>query len=151
VFKKLTEDSPVIENTLRQYCEKYAPVAELLKMSGEDRRGFQRHPVLLHTKNILLDPFGDKKKRAFSAELFDISRQGFAFTIRISKSDNARLLLGRPIVTTIFINDEALPELNGVIVGVRLHEPIMQDYSVHVKLSKKIDEAVLRRIVASGK
>lgn len=151
VFKKLTEDTFVIESTLRKYCEQYAPVAELLKMSGEDRRDFPRYSVLLHTRNILLDPFGNKKKRTFSAELFDISRQGLAFTIRISKSDNARLLLGRPIVTTIFIKDEALSKLTGVIVGVRLHEPIMQDYSVHVKLSKNIDQAVFKRIVASGK
>lgn len=151
VFKKLVEDSPIIETTLRRYCQKYEQVAELLKMSGEDRREYPRHSVRLQTRNILQDPFGNKKKRIFRGELFDISRQGYAFTIRISKSDNARLLLGRYIRTTIFIKDEELPEQNGVIVGVRLHEPVMQDYSVHVKLSKKIDGAIFKRILSSGK
>ncbi len=151
VFAKIVEESPLIESTLRKYCEKYAQVAELIKMSGDDRREFPRHSVLLHTRNVLLDPFGSKNKRTFSGELFDISRQGLAFTIRISKSDNARLLLGRHLMTSIYIKDEELPELTGVIVGVRLHEPIMQDYSVHVKLWKKIDGAVFKRIAASGK
>jgi len=151
VFKKLAENFPIIETTLRRYCQKYIQVAELLKMSGEDRREYPRHSVLLHTRNILQDPFGNKKKRVFRGELFNISRQGYAFTIRISKSDNARLLLGRHIRTIIFLKGEELPEQNGVIVGVRLHEPVMQDYSVHVKLSKKIDGAIFKRILSSGK
>jgi hypothetical protein len=97
---------------------------------------------------MLLDPFGNKGKRSFNGELFDISRQGLAFTIRISNTDNARLLLGRHIMTTIIIGDEELTQQYGVIVGVRLYEPIKQDYSVHVKLSKKIDQAIFKRIVS---
>ncbi len=151
VFKKLAENYPIIETTLRRYCQKYVQVAELLKMSGEDRREYPRHSVLLHTRNILQDPFGNKKKRVFRGELFNISRLGYAFTIRISKTDNARLLLGRHIRTIIFIKDEELSEQNGVIVGVRLHEPVLQDYSIHVKLSKKIDGAIFKRILSSGK
>jgi hypothetical protein len=149
MFKKIVEESPLIENTLRKYCEKYVHVAELIKISGDDRREFPRYSVHLHTRNVLLDPFGSNKKRTFSGELFDISRQGLAFTIRLSKSDNARLLLGRHIMTSIQLQDQGLPELNGVIVGVRLHEPIMQDYSVHVKLAKKIDGVVFKRIISS--
>jgi hypothetical protein len=148
VFKKIAEDYPGIEDKLRNYCQKHAQVPELLKMSGDDRREYPRYPVILHTRNILLDPFSNKGKRSFNGELFDISRQGLAFTIRISNTDNARLLLGRHIMTTIIIGDEELTQQNGVVVGVRLYEPIMQDYSVHVKLSKKIDEAIFKRIVS---
>jgi CRP-like cAMP-binding protein len=148
VFKKIAEDYPGIEDKLRKYCQKHAQVPELLKMSGDDRREYPRYPMSLHTRNILLDPFSNKGKQRFNGELFDISRQGLAFTIRISNTDNARLLLGRHIMTTIIIGDEELTQENGVIVGVRLYEAIMQDYSVHVKLSKKIDEAIFKRIVS---
>jgi hypothetical protein len=148
VFKKIAEDHPGIEDKLRKYCQKYAQIPELLKMSGDDRREYPRYPVILHSRNMLLDPFGNKGKRSFNGELFDISRQGLAFTIRISNTDNARLLLGRHIMTTIIIGDEELTQQHGVIVGVRLYEPIKQDYSVHVKLSKKIDQAIFKRIVS---
>ncbi len=123
-------------------------VPDLLKMSGDDRREYPRHSIILHSRSVLLDNFGKKGKRSFKGEIFDISRQGLAFTIRISSSDNARLLLGRHIMITIVIGDDELPPQNGVIVGVRLYEPIMQDYSIHVKLFKKIDKSIFKNILS---
>ncbi len=146
VLAKISENYPGIEEKLRQYCQQHAQVPELLKMSGDDRREYPRYSVDLPTRNILLDPYGNKGKRVFNGQLFDISKQGLAFTIKISSTNNARLLLGRHIITTIIIGDEELPQLNGVIVGVRLHEPIMQDFSVHVKLSKRIDDVSFSKI-----
>ncbi len=148
-FKKIASEDPGIEDKLRRYCKRHAHIPELLKMSGEDRREYPRHSVSLHTRNIVLDPFGFKEKRSFNGELLDISKQGLAFTIRISKADNAKLLLGRHIIITIIVGEEELTVQNGVIVGVRLYEPVMQDYSVHVKLAKKITGDVFTRIVSS--
>jgi hypothetical protein len=150
VFLKIAEEYPGIEDKLRRYYQKHGQVPELLKMSGDDRREYPRHSVGLHGRAILLDPFGKKGKRSFNGEIFDISRQGLAFTIRISNTNNARMLLGRHIMTTIIIGDNELPQQNGVIVGVRLSEPIMQDYSIHVKLSKKIDKTVFDNIVSGA-
>jgi hypothetical protein len=143
---RISENYPGIEEKLRKYCQKYAQVPELLKMSGEDRREYPRYSVDLPTRNVLLDPYGNKGKRIFNGQLFDISKQGIAFTIKISSTSNARLLLGRHIMTTVIIGDEELPQLNGVIVGVRLHESIMQDFSVHVKLTKTFDEITFKKI-----
>jgi hypothetical protein len=147
-MKKIAETYPSIEEKLRAYCGKYTQVPELLKMSGDDRREFPRYSVVLPTRNILLDPFGNKGKRSFSGELFDISSKGLAFTIRISSTDNASLLLGRHIITTILIGDDELPQQHGIIVGVRLHEQSKQDFSVHVKLSKKMDEAAFKKVIS---
>ncbi len=149
-FKKVADEYPGIDVKLRKYCQGHAHVPELLKMSGDDRREYPRHSVILHTRNILLDPFGSEEKRTFNGELLDISRQGLAFTLRISNTDNARVLLGRHIITTLIMGDEELTPQNGVIVGVRLYEPIMQDYSVHVKLAKKIEEDIFARIVSNA-
>jgi hypothetical protein len=148
-FLKITEEYPGIGDKLRRYCQQHDQVPELLKMSGDDRREYPRHSILLHARSILLDNFLKKSKRSFKGEIFDISRQGLAFTIRISRSNNARLLLGRHIMTTIVIGDDELPPQNGVIVGVRLYEPIMQDYSIHVKLFKKIDKSVFKSILSA--
>ncbi|MCP4343257.1 MAG: cyclic nucleotide-binding domain-containing protein [Desulfobulbaceae bacterium] len=147
VLKKIAVEHPGIEYKLRKYCQKHTPVPELLKMSGGDRREYPRYPVVLQTRNVLMDPYGSMEKRSFNGELFDISEQGMAFTIRISNTNKARLLLGRHIKTTIIVGEEELPVQNGVVVGVRLFAPIMQDFSVHVKLSKKIDVTFYKKIL----
>lgn len=140
---------PGIEEKLQRYCEKYKEITKLLQMSGDDRREYPRHPVCLITKNMLLDPYGKKGKRNFNGELKDISKAGLAFTIRIANKDNAKLLLGRQIITTISIDGQELSPFSGVIVGVKIHDPQMFDFSVHVKLSKKIDDTSLWKIVES--
>lgn len=150
VFLKTVEEYPGIGDKLRRYCQQHGQVPDLLKMSGDDRREYPRHSIVLHSRNILLDSFGKKGKRSFKSEIFDISRQGLAFIIRISSSTNARLLLGRHIMITIVIGDVELPQQNGVIVGVRLYEPIMQDYSIHVKLFKKIDKRLFESILSAS-
>lgn len=147
-FKKISEEHPGIEYKLRKYCQKHTPVPELLKMSGGDRREYPRYSVVLQTKNVLMDPYGSVEKRNFNGELFDISEQGMAFTIKISNTNKARLLLGRHIKTTIIVGKEELPQQNGVIVGVRLFAPIVQDFSVHVKLAKKIDKISYNKILS---
>lgn len=148
VLKKVSKIYPDIEEKLRNYCEKYSQIPELLKMSGDDRREYPRHVVALQTKNVLLDPYSNKGRREFRGELLDISKKGLAFTIRISTMENARLLLGRHLMTTVLIGDELIPRQTGVVVGVRIHDEEMQDFSVHVKLAKKIDDKVFKKLIA---
>ena len=138
---------PGIEEKLQRYCDKYKEIAELLQMSGDDRREYPRHRVCLIAKNMLLDPYGKKAKRSFNGELIDISKAGLAFTIRVAKKDNAKLLLGRQIITTISVDGKEMSPCTGVIVGVKIHDPVMIDFSVHVKLSKQIDNESLKKIV----
>ena len=142
---------PGIEEKLQRYCSKYKKIAELLQMSGDDRREYPRHSSCLITKNMLLDPYGKKGKRSFNGELIDISKAGLAFTIRIAKKENAKLLLGRQIVTTISVDGRELTPCTGVIVGVKNQDPVMFDFSVHVKLSKKIDDQSLQKIIETSR
>lgn len=141
---------PGIEEKLQRYCQKYKKIAELLQMSGDDRREYPRHSVCLLTKNMLLDPYGKRGKRSFNGELIDISKAGLAFTIRIADKDNAKLLLGRQIITTVLVDGKELNPCTGVIVGVKSHDLERFDFSVHVKLSKKIDDESLIKIVAGS-
>lgn len=148
VFKKITEEYPAIEGKLHNYCQKHVQVPELLKMSGEDRRENPRYPLAISIQYSLLDPFGNKGKKRFTGKIIDISLQGLAFAIRISNMSNARLLLGRHILATIIYDDELLPQYHGVIVGVRLQDPILLDFSVHVKLSQKIDNDLFKKLLS---
>ncbi len=148
VMKKISKEFPGLESKLKKYCQKYDKVQDLLEMSGSDRREYPRYPVSLMIENVLLDPFGNKGKRSFKGELLDISKAGLAFTIRITSNINAKLLLGRQINTAITINGEELPKCSGLIVGVRSHDAVRHDFSIHVKLAKKIDQIIFDSIIA---
>ena len=148
MFQKIVVEFPGLEEKLWQYCCKYAEVPALLKMSGDDRREYPRFAVTLFTQNVLFDPYGNKGKRSFRGELIDISRNGLAFFIKISSQNNAKLMLGRQIVSEIrMINDEVITECSGIVVGVRYHDEVVRDFTVHVKLSQKIDEVAFSRIL----
>jgi CRP-like cAMP-binding protein len=150
-WNEIVEMEPGIEEKLQRYCEKHKNISQLLKMSGDDRRDYPRHSVSLITKNMLLDPYGKKTKRTFNGELLDISKGGLAFTIRFAKKDNAKMLLGRQIITTITVDGKEMKPCSGVIVGVKIYDPMMYDFSVHVKLSKKLDDSLLVNIISASR
>lgn len=147
-YKTILHDYPAIAEKLQKYCYNHDRIPELLKMSGDDRREHPRYSVTLITNNTLVDPFGNKARRVFKGELIDVSLAGLAFSIRITNADNARLLLGRQIITVIGVKGEELPQCCGVIVGVRRQNVMSQEYSVHVKLAKKLAKSTLRQVRA---
>lgn len=138
---------PGLESKLQDYCVKFDIVPDLVRMAGSDRREFPRYPVSLIINNMLLDPFGQAGKKTFRGEMIDISRGGLGFSIRISNKGNARLLLGRQIVTEIDIGKGEKLRCAGMIVSVRFHHVVELDFSVHVKLFKKLEQSVVMSIV----
>jgi len=148
ILMDVEEKFPGFKEILQNYCLKFEEIPSLVKMSGDDRRDFPRYPVSLITQNVLLDPYGKNSKRNFRGELIDLSECGLSFSVRISSDENARLLLGRQILTTISCEEVAFPEVRGTIVGVRNHSIDENYFSVHIKLYKKIAETIVKRIVS---
>jgi hypothetical protein len=149
MFIKIAEEFPGMVEKLQKYCSKYAEVPALLKMSGDDRREYPRFSVSLFTHNVLFDPYGNKGKKSFRGELIDISRNGLAFIIKISSLNNAKLMLGRQIVSEIRgIEDEVVTECGGIVVAVKYPNAVASDFTVHVKLSKKIEDTAFSKIIA---
>ena len=146
-FQELKKGHPTIEKKLEDFCKAYDTVPELLRMSGSDRREFPRYSITVTVRNILLDPYGNAGKRAFGGEMIDISRGGLCFSIKISSTSNARLLLGRQIVTEITLGDGNILKCFGVIVGVKFHEHEKQEFSVHVKFYRDLDQMDFKQVI----
>ncbi|OGR19629.1 MAG: hypothetical protein A2X81_18910 [Desulfobacterales bacterium GWB2_56_26] len=147
-FRLLVEKFPELEQKLHNFCTKYEEmIAELLKTTGDDRREFPRYPTIRLITNCLHDPYGAGESRAFNGELVDISRNGLAFTVKISGRENARLLLGREISSTIQADGQSIAQCSGIVVGVRQRNGIAKDFSIHVKLARQIDDVTFNRIV----
>jgi CRP-like cAMP-binding protein/HEAT repeat protein len=146
-FLVLKKNHPKIERKLESFCNKYDTVPELLKMSGADRRESARYSIAVKVNNILLDPYGNAGKRSFRGELIDISKGGLCFSIKISSRQNARLLLGRQIVTEITLRDGNILKCFGVIVGVKFYEIDVQDFSVHVKFYRSLEQVDFKQVI----
>lgn len=149
-FLALIEKHPGLESKLHRHCTLHDNLAvELLKEAGDDRREFPRIPAVRLISYSLPDSYGTKESREYSGELIDISRNGLAFTIKLSSYENARLLLGREILSTLGPNNGATVRCSGIVVGVRRQEKGAGGFSIHVKLSSLIDDIVLDRVVCS--
>ncbi|MEE4165216.1 MAG: cyclic nucleotide-binding domain-containing protein [Desulfocapsaceae bacterium] len=146
-YLELKKDHPGLEKKLENFCTICDTVPELLRMSGSDRRESARYSITVMVRNILLDPYGNAGKRAFRGELIDISRGGLCFSIKISSTNNARLLLGRQIVTEITLGDGNILKCFGIIVGVKFHEQETQSFSVHVKFYRNLDQVDFKQVI----
>ncbi len=147
-FVEITKSFPGIEEKLRHYCNRFTNVTELLKMSGDERREYPRFAVPLVTQSMLLDPYGNKGKRMFKGELKDISLNGLAFIVKFSSRNNAKMMLGRQIVSALLVPDGSiLAECTGVVVGVRYKDDAAKDSTVHVKLAQQLENKALSKII----
>ncbi len=146
-FQELKKGHPNVEKKLEDFCKACDTVPELLRMSGSDRREFPRYSITVMVRNILLDPYGNAGKRTFGGEMIDISRGGLCFSIKISSTNNARLLLGRQIVTEITLGDGHILKCFGVIVGVKFHEQDKQEFSVHVKFYRDLEQMDFKQVI----
>ena len=145
-YLELVEQFPGIEPCLLDYCRKTDTVPELLRMSGEDRRRSVRYPLSLIVKHALLDKFGNASMKSFKGEIADISSSGLSFYIRISRKENARLMLGRGIKTMLPVPGSSPITIIGQVVAVRFQQYGESDYSVHVQFNDPIAETIVKNI-----
>ena len=146
-MKELEKRFPGIEGKLHAYCLNYDTVPKLLQTAGSDRREAPRYPVSVTISNMLLDPYGNAGKRIFKGELIDISRGGLRFSVTISSRDNARMLLGRQIISIIEIEGKEKVKCYGVIIGGRFKEEGRgQDFVVHVNFHQHLEDSSLIQV-----
>jgi len=149
-FLKLLPLHPGLESSLADFCRRSDKVPELLRISGESRREDVRYPAQVRIVNTLLDGRGNPSQQRFKGQLEDISTGGLSLLIRLSKKENARLLLGRHIVSSLPLNAGGVREDRGEIVGVSLQDYVDKEYRVHVRFEQPVGETDLKNILLQG-
>jgi CRP-like cAMP-binding protein len=145
-FFALKEKYPDLEAKLHDFCLQYDLVPKLLKMTGSDRREYARYPFSVKINSILLDSYGKKEQSSIEGEMIDISRGGLAFSFAIANKDNAKLLLGRQIISEIHLKSGGTLKCSGIIVGVRFPQIADRDCSVHVKFYTLMEQTDVMRL-----
>jgi CRP-like cAMP-binding protein len=138
-FQDLEPQHPGLESRLSDFCRRFDNVAELLDESGENRREDARYPVHQIIQSSLLDEKGKPSQLSFNGQVEEMSRSGFSLMIRVSKKENARLLLGRRIVSIFPADTTEIRVCQGEIVGVTMEDRADKEYRVHVRFEKPFD------------
>lgn len=142
------ERFPGLRTRLHQFYAASNNIHAMLDRKGLERRRDQRFTL---TRRIQVQPVNTLDAptgRGFRAETADLSLGGLAFLIRIGRQENARLLLGRRMQVVLPVGGavESLV-LKGLIIGVQPFHLLQNDFSVHFRFDRPLDEQELQTIL----
>ncbi|GAB4342692.1 MAG: hypothetical protein Kow0089_17970 [Desulfobulbaceae bacterium] len=135
---ELEKRTPGIESKLQDFYNRTSDIHKMLKAKGMDRRVHRRHKLERRIQLQVVDQ-KDRVLSSFRGEMTDISQGGLSFVVRITRKENSRLLLGRLINISVPVAGRPDKLLRGTVIGVQIVDPIVSDYSVHVKFLKELD------------
>ncbi len=152
-LKEWQEEFPGLESKLREFSLTFHRVEDFLEKNERDRRTQERHKISGRVSTTLIDERGQNMGISTMVELLDISIGGVAYQARISKKENARLLLGRKVQVKIPGGEKPgeFALLDGDILAVRSISPVENDYSVHVKFNTTLDKRQLQEIIRAAR
>ncbi len=142
-YLRLKENVPGLDSKIREYCLRLEGLPDLLKKKRLERRADKRITVSGHTLVQILNPSGESLGKAFKGGVINLSPNGLAVSLRISKDETARQLIGRPVNLQFLVRREASDRkfnVNGRVVGIRSHT--FDDHSVHIRFDERIQESL---------
>jgi hypothetical protein len=152
--KSWRKEYPALESKLHDFCMKFEGLHDYFLKTGKNRRGDERIPISGRITTILLDRYGKDTGIASKGDLTDVSAGGVSFFIHISQKKNARFLLGRS-VRVVFPTESATSNkvfsAEGIIVAVRSHRVMDNEYSAHVDFDQQLGRKDLQGIISAGK
>ncbi|MBU1568337.1 MAG: cyclic nucleotide-binding domain-containing protein [Proteobacteria bacterium] len=152
-LREWSDEYPGLESKLKDFCSKFERIDDFIKKSSKDRRLQERHEISGRVSTALVDNRGQAIGVSAMAELSDISEGGVSYQVRISKKDNARLLLGRKVQVRVPVGEEPgeFTLLYGDILAVRSTYMVESDYSVHVTFDALLEKGTLQEIIKAAR
>ena len=145
---KWKDQFPGLENKLKNFYNKNNKIPSTLKKKGLERRQDERFKISRKIQVQPTDSKGNPIGRGFRADILDISKGGLAFLIRITKKENAKLLLGRGLQIVLPVGGKAnYLYLQGLSIGVQPFNVFESDYAVHFKFHDQLDATILQQIL----
>ena len=142
------EKFPGLRAKLHNYYRTYDNISGMLQKKGLNRRKDERFTL---ARKIQVQPISTQDApigRGFRSETADISVGGMAFLIRISRQENARLLLGRRMQVTLPVGGKTgHMTFKGLVIGVQPYRQLIGNFSVHFRFDTPIDHQELQSIL----
>lgn len=148
-LREWADDFPGLEAKLYSFCKKSVNIEDFIEQNSIDRRQYKRYPISGRVVATLVDYRGRSLGTDFKVELTDVSEGGISFLVRISQKINGRLLLGRKVQLMLPATGETGEgiALIGDILAAKYTEAVENDYSLHLKFDKVINNKHLDDII----
>ncbi|MBM9604625.1 cyclic nucleotide-binding domain-containing protein [Desulfopila inferna] len=143
------EELPGLYEKIIDFCIKHGSLEDISRWKSMEKRNKPRYPLSGPLKGSLLDKEGNKTETYFRGMLTDISVEGCAFEIKLSKKATARALLARHLLlqVTFEVNDSPVEfEMVGKVVKVTFF--MHNDYCIHIMFDKSLKKATLGEILS---
>lgn len=146
---RLQDTYPSIESKLIDFAAHFISANALFQKTKRNRRRFERKAIEGRAVAALLDANNTNTGIEMKGDLFDISRGGVSFCVHISKKENAEKLFRRRIRVGIPVGRGVNKKYHyhcGVIVAIRGHHVVSNEYSLHVQFDTHLDFQEVERI-----
>ena len=136
---------PGLYEKLAVYCQKYGKSRDLAARKNLEKRTYERYGASAAATAYLVNAQGEKTETYFRGPVTDISRSGICLSIKCSKQETARTLLGKNVEVSVAFEelDDKVFKTFGAIVKVTYH--LHNDYDMHVRFSSIISEEVFEK------
>lgn len=152
-LEMLREKHPSLESRLIDYAARFGSANDLFRQNKRLRRRYERKKLSGRASATLLDKMGKETDVSFKGDLFDISRGGVSFCVRVSKKKNAGMLFGKKITISIPSGNVTAKKQQthvGRIIAVKGHHIVGNEYSLHVEFEKELSHEELRKALEHG-
>ncbi|MFN2354679.1 MAG: Crp/Fnr family transcriptional regulator, partial [Desulfopila sp.] len=150
---RLQQTYPSMESKLIDFGARFVPTNMLFQKTRRNRRRFERKALEGRAVAALLNTNNTDTGIEMKGDLFDISRGGVSFCVHISKKQNAEKLFRRRVRVGIPVGKGAGKIYHyhyGVIVAVRGHHVVSNEYSIHIQFDTHLDFQEVERILGDG-
>lgn len=140
-----------IEGKIEDYCRKHEKqrLDDILRKKELERRSCKRFKAEGRVKAQIIDKEDKAVGGVFKGHVEDISLGGASFMIKCSQKSTARTLLGRRgIFEFTFDWDGKRVEVSVSAAIISVVFQLFNDYSVHLRFAKALNDADLRKILA---
>lgn len=149
-LSKIVEEFPGFEAKLESLCSKLVTgkSEDILKQKDVERRVHERFSTQGKVTTRILNAKGEPASTPFFGGLEDLSRGGASYSIKCSKKETARMLLGRSALLNIEskTGDKGPVEpQKGLVVSVQYQ--MFNDYIIHFKFYSPLSVEKLKKFV----
>ncbi len=144
------EKHPGLLHKIITFCESNGHLDDIERARKQAKWKYPRHSVVGRVKASLLAKDGSVNNAHFNGSVTEIARDGTCFEINCSKKKTARALLAKNLSLSYTFGKDEQQEFMFTVTGkvVRVSFNLHNDYSVHIRFHKILNEELIDNIAA---